>query len=126
MSRGKDFLDELVEEWTQKEPHFPEMLAAAKARRELAKRLIAARQELGLSQTMVAAAMQTAQSVVSNLEAGSDVKLSTVQRYCEVLGQPLLLSLGPRKPAKRAKGTVVSRAQGGKHATVSRSGRSGR
>jgi predicted transcriptional regulator len=98
----KDFLEELVEEWTAKNPRFPELLAEAEARRVLAKRLVAARIQRGLSQTTVAAAMRTAQSVVSKLEAGSDVKLSTMQRYCEVIGQNLVISIGPRKPTKRA------------------------
>lgn len=101
VTRGKDFLDELIEESTKQDPRFPELLAEAVERRELAKRLVAARTEKGLSQTMVAAAMRTAQSVVSKLEAGSDVRLSTMQRYCEVIGQSLVISLGPRKPAKK-------------------------
>ncbi|MEZ4362780.1 MAG: helix-turn-helix transcriptional regulator [Kofleriaceae bacterium] len=106
MARGRNFLDELIDEWTQQDPEFPELLAAAEARRALAKRLVEARQKQGLSQTMVAAAMRTAQSVISKLEAGSDVKLSTVQRYCEVIGQPLVLTLGERKPTRRAKATA--------------------
>ncbi|MBK7537599.1 MAG: hypothetical protein IPI49_19950 [Myxococcales bacterium] len=48
MSRGKDFLDELIEESTKKDPRFPELLAEAIARRELAKQLVAARTEKGL------------------------------------------------------------------------------
>lgn len=101
MARKKDFLDEIIEERTRKNPRFPEMLAEAIARRELAQRLVSARLEKGLSQTVVAAAMKTAQSVVSKLEAGADVKLSTVQRYCEAVGQSLMFTIGPRA-AKRA------------------------
>jgi transcriptional regulator with XRE-family HTH domain len=101
MSRGRDFLDEVIAERTKKNTHFPELLAAAVARRQLAKRLVAAREAQGLSQTMVAAAMQTAQSVVSKLEAGSDVKLSTIQRYCEAIGQDLRLAVRPRRSVKR-------------------------
>jgi ribosome-binding protein aMBF1 (putative translation factor) len=107
MSRGKDFLDELIAERTKKNPRFPELLAAATARRALARQLVSAREQQGLSQTMVAAAMRTAQSVVSKLEAGSDVKLSTMQRYCEVIGQDLVMTIGARKPVKRAKPRVA-------------------
>lgn len=101
MARKKDFLDEIIDERTRKNPRFPEMLAESIARRELAQRLVSARLEKGLSQTVVAAAMKTAQSVVSKLEAGADVKLSTVQRYCEAVGQSLMFTIGPRA-AKRA------------------------
>lgn len=118
MSRGKDFLDELIEESTKKDPRFPELLAEAIARRELAKQLVAARTEKGLSQTMVAAAMRTAQSVVSKLEAGSDVRLSTMQRYCEVIGQSLVITLGPRKGAKKHRSTRrPSKRSAGRRAT---------
>jgi ribosome-binding protein aMBF1 (putative translation factor) len=110
MARRKDFLDELIEESTKRDPRFPKLLEEAKARRALAKQMVAARVDRGLSQTVVAAAMRTAQSVVSKLEAGSDVKLSTMQRYCEVIGQNLVISIGPRKPTKRATSTATRRA----------------
>jgi transcriptional regulator with XRE-family HTH domain len=61
----------------------------------LARRLAAKREEQGLSQTMVAARMRTAASVVSKLEAGGDVKLSTYQRYCTAIGIDF-----PPKPAR--------------------------
>lgn len=80
VTRCKDVLDELIEESTKRDPRFPELLAEAVERRERAKRLVAARTEKGLSPTMVAAAMRTAQSVVSKLEAGSDVRLSKKHR----------------------------------------------
>lgn len=108
MPRQKDFLDELIEESTKKNPRFPELYEAAKVRRALAKRLVQARVERGFSQTTVAAAMRTAQSVVSKLEAGSDVKVSTMQRYCEAIGQNLMISIGPRKAVKRAASTAAS------------------
>ncbi len=106
MPRGKDFLEEIIAERTKRNPRFPELLAEAKARRLLAKQLVAARLERGLSQTVVAAAMKTAQSVVSKLEAGADVKISTVQRYCEAVGQNLELRIGPRRPVKKARATA--------------------
>ncbi len=108
MAKKKDFLDELIEERARKSPNFPQLLAEADARRALARRLVEARVQRGMSQTTVAAAMRTAQSVVSKLEAGSDVKLSTMQRYCQVIGQDLVISIGPRKATKRA-GRAASR-----------------
>ncbi len=102
MAKKRDFLDEFIEERTKKNPNFPQLLAEADARRALARRLVNARVQRGMTQTTVAAAMRTAQSVVSKLEAGSDVKLSTMQRYCQVIGQELVLSIGPRKAVRRS------------------------
>jgi DNA-binding transcriptional regulator YiaG len=77
----KDFLDELVEQRTAKNPEFPRLVEEAAARRLWARPLVQRREELKLSQTQVAAQMRTSASVVSKLEGGADVKLSTVQRY---------------------------------------------
>ena len=58
-------------------------------RREFARRLAKLREKKALSQTVVAARMGTSASVVSKLEAGGDVKLSTLQRYCAAIGEKL-------------------------------------
>jgi transcriptional regulator with XRE-family HTH domain len=84
----KDFLDEIVASRTRKNPSFPKLVDDAVQRRALAKALAEKREVNGLSQTVVAAKMGTAASVVSKLEAGGDVRLSTFQRYCAAIGQP--------------------------------------
>ena len=83
----RDFVDEMVAERTARNRHFPDLVAEAERRRELARALAARRERLGVSQTVVAARMGTAASVVSKLEAGADVKVSTLQRYCSAIGQ---------------------------------------
>jgi ribosome-binding protein aMBF1 (putative translation factor) len=83
----KDFLDEVVAARTKKNPKFPDFVAEAQSRRDMAHRLAVKRQSLGYSQTLVAARMGTAASVVSKLESGGDVKVSTLQRYCAAIGQ---------------------------------------
>lgn len=85
--KKKDFLEEVVSERTRRNPRFPDLVAEAERRREFARRLAAKREALGYSQTVVAARMGTAASVVSKLEAGGDVKVSTLQRYCAAIGQ---------------------------------------
>ncbi|MFO0666759.1 MAG: helix-turn-helix domain-containing protein [Polyangiaceae bacterium] len=80
-SMPKDFSQEVVSERTRKNPTFPRLVAEAEARRKLAQRLTRLREKKELSQTVVAARMGTSASVVSKLEAGGDVKLSTLQRY---------------------------------------------
>lgn len=89
----KDFLAEIVAERTAKNNAFPKLLAEAEMRRKLARRLAAVREKKSLSQTVVAARMGTSTSVVSKLEAGGDIKLSTLQRYCAAIGQKLAITL---------------------------------
>lgn len=102
---AKDFLDEMIQERRRGNPRFGRLVEEATARRELARRLAGRREKAGLSQTHVAAAMGTSQSVVSKLEQGADVRLSTLQRYCAAIGEPFdlapVLVRRARKPADR-------------------------
>jgi DNA-binding transcriptional regulator YiaG len=88
-----DFLSEIVRDRTRKNPAFPDLVREAAARRKLARRLATLREKRSLSQTVVAARMGTSASVVSKLEAGGDVKLSTLQRYCAAIGQKLPIAV---------------------------------
>jgi len=66
---------------------FPGLEDAAERRRKLIARLAEVRQQLGLTQTDVAARMGTSQSAVARLEAGElDVRLSTLDRYAAAVG----------------------------------------
>jgi transcriptional regulator with XRE-family HTH domain len=83
---------------------FPDLAAESNRRRQLGQRLSEQRRASGLSQTIVAARMGTAASVVSKLERGGDVKLSTLQRYCAAVGAALSFALAPtRRKASRAR-----------------------
>jgi DNA-binding transcriptional regulator YiaG len=84
---AKDFLTELVNDRTRRNPAFPSLVAEAEERRKLARKLASLREGKSLSQTLVAARMGTSASVVSKLEAGGDVKMSTLQRYCSAIGE---------------------------------------
>jgi DNA-binding Xre family transcriptional regulator len=83
----KDFLAEIVAERSRRNAAFPSLVAEAEARKKLARKLAAMRAKKRLSQTVVAARMGTSASVVSKLEAGGDVKMSTLQRYCAAIGE---------------------------------------
>ncbi len=85
---ARDFLDEIVAARTVRNPAFPRLVEEAEFRRKAARQLAAQREKLGLSQTVVAAMMGTSASVVSKLEAGADVKISTLVRYCQAVGKP--------------------------------------
>ena len=88
MANRPDFIDEIVDERTERNPEFPDLVEAALRRRRLLRELAARREKLGLSQTLIAARMGTSQSAVARLEAGEiDAKLSTVERFAAALGQ---------------------------------------
>ena len=88
MANRQDFLDEIVDERSERNPEFPELVEAALRRRQLLRELAAKREKLGISQTVVAARMGTSQSAVARLEAGEiDAKFSTVERFAAALGQ---------------------------------------
>ncbi len=84
---AKDFLAEIVDSRSARNPNFARLVAEAEARRTLATKLAAWREKAHLSQTVVAARMGTSASVISKLEAGGDVRVSTLQRYCAAIGR---------------------------------------
>lgn len=94
-----DDLDDFIAARTKKNAAFPELVAEAEARRRIAQELAAARKEQRLSQKAVAASMATTQSVVSKLERGGDVKLSTLLRYADTVGAHLVVAA--RTPRRR-------------------------
>jgi transcriptional regulator with XRE-family HTH domain len=69
-------------------PRFPGFREMADDRRRLLAELVERRRAQGLSQTAVAARMQTSQSAVARLEGGDgDLRVSTLERYAAALGQ---------------------------------------
>lgn len=74
---------------------FPGFREIARDRRRLLDDLVARREELGLTQTVVGARMGTSQSAVARLEAGAaDLRLSTLERYAAALDVELRYGLG--------------------------------
>ena len=93
---NRDFLDELVDERTARNPDFPAMVEAAERRRKLLGALAERRREGEQSQTAVAAAMNSSQSSIARLEtSATDVRMSTLDRYARVLGYRLEYHLIP-------------------------------
>ena len=103
-----DFLSEIVSARTRRNPSFPRLVAEAESRRKAARALAAQREKSGFSQTIVAARMGTSASVVSKLEGGADVRMSTFMRYCAAIGATrtpsltLVASTSPKKVVSRA------------------------
>jgi predicted transcriptional regulator len=106
----KDFLDEMVAERTARNPDFPELLDAARRRRELLRALAAQRTERKISQTQLAAAMRTSQSTLARLETTAvDPKLSTIERYAHALGMSVQYHLLDAEQVAGEPGVVVRR-----------------
>ena len=108
--RKPDALDEMIAEFTAENPEFPALLAAAERRRKLLRELAERRRQKDLSQTAVAAAMQTSQPTVARLETdASDAKLSTLERYAAALGYVVEYHLVPASRANLERPVVVKR-----------------
>jgi|Tabmets5t2r1_1033131.scaffolds.fasta_scaffold240665_1 hypothetical protein len=86
MPEDQDFLAEVIEESTARDPQFPQLVAAAERRRSLLRELVATRKSKGLSQTAVAARMKTSQSAIARLESQDDAKESMIDRYAVAVG----------------------------------------
>lgn len=106
-----DALDEMIAEFTQASPDFPKLLQAAERRRTLLRTLADQRRKRKLSQTKIAAAMNTSQPTLARLEnTAADTKLSTVERFAGALGYSIEYHLVPIKTSKRRTGVVVEQS----------------
>jgi len=84
----QDFLDEMIEESTKRNPEFPSLMEEARQRRLLMNSLAAIRVAAHISQQTVAKRIKTSQPAIARLETGDiDPRLSTLQRYAASLGK---------------------------------------
>jgi ribosome-binding protein aMBF1 (putative translation factor) len=98
----EDFLAEVILNRTKRNPDFPKLLEAAVRRRELVASLAATREDLGLSQEVVATRMGTSQPAIARLEAGEvDARLSTLERFAAALGFRIHWSLVAENATKQ-------------------------
>ncbi|MGD0453532.1 MAG: helix-turn-helix transcriptional regulator [Solirubrobacteraceae bacterium] len=105
---ARDFLEQMIDKRTARNPEFPGMLDAARRRRELLRALAGEREEQQRTQTAIAAAMQTSQSFIARLEStAADAKISTVDRYAESLGFVVQYRLVPITDAGGAPSVVI-------------------
>jgi hypothetical protein len=103
-----DALDEMIAEFGNANPDFPQLLLAAERRRALLRTLAEQRRRRDLSQTRVAAAMRTSQPTLARLETtAADTKLSTVERFAGALGYAIEYHLVPASKSMRRQGIVV-------------------
>ena len=89
MKRAKD----LQKQW-MKDPKFRKEYGALDAEFDLARTLIAARSQAGLTQQQVADRMKTSQSFVARLEAGTVAPTwKSLSRYAQATGTRLRIEL---------------------------------
>ena len=91
---GRDELEEMIAEFTAKDPKFPYMVQESLERRRLMYILIQERKRQRITQKILAARMDTKQSTLARMEQGKrDPRLSTLQRYAASLGKRLTWQL---------------------------------
>lgn len=83
---------ELRKKW-KKDPNFRKEYEALKPEFKLARALIEARVEAGLSQNDVAERMGTSQPTVARLESGHQPSLKTLERYAKAVGKKVEIRL---------------------------------
>lgn len=90
----QDFLDEMIEESTKRNPEFLSLMEEARQRRILLSNLAALRTRSKVSQRTIAKRIKTSQPAIARLEAGDvDPRLSTLQRYAASLGKRVELKI---------------------------------
>jgi len=86
----QDFLDEMIEESTKRNPEFPILMEEAHQRRALLQNLATLRTQAKVSKKTLAKRLNKSVSAIKDLETGSpDPYLSTVQRYAAIVGKRL-------------------------------------
>ncbi len=84
----QDFLDEMIEESTKRNPEFLSLMEEARQRRALLDTLADIRNGARISQSTIAKRIKTSQPAIARLEAGTvDPRLSTIQRYAASVGK---------------------------------------
>jgi len=104
--KPKDDLERYIADRDAHERGFAALVADAETRLAFGRRMAERRRANGKTQTQVAALMQTSPAVVSRLESGHDVRVSTLERYVAALGLQLeLKAVSPRKSPTKASRT---------------------
>lgn len=86
----RDFLAEMIEDYSAVDPEFPRLYERAVREGALLRMLAEKREAAGISQREVARRMGTSQPAVARLERGEiDPKLSTLERFAAAIGQEI-------------------------------------
>ena len=86
-TQTSDDLERYAADRDAREPGFFALVVDAEARRAFGREMAERPRASGTSQTQVAASTRTSAAIVSRLESGSDVRLSTLDTSQEVAGE---------------------------------------
>ena len=114
-----DDLERYVSERDARDPGFAALVEAAERRQAFARKMARRRRSRGISQTQIAAVMRTSPAVVSRLESGSDLRLSTLEKYVAALGYELRLTAtasSKRRARRRSRVSGAKRSRAEKRA----------
>ena len=95
----KDDLERYVADRDARERGFAALVADAEVRLAFGRQMAEHRRADDKTQTQVAALMRTSPAIVSRLESGHDVRISTLEKYVAALGLQLELKAVSRKKA---------------------------
>ncbi len=102
-TKPRDDLERYVADRGARERGFAALVADAETRLAFGRQMAERRRASGQTQTQVAALMQTSPAIVSRLESGRDVRVSTLEKYVAALGLQLEINaVSPRKSAPKA------------------------
>lgn len=102
-SKPRDDLERYIAERDAREPGFAALVADVEARLKFGRQMAERRRAKGKTQTQVAALMRTSPAIVSRLESGHDVRVSTLEKYVAALGLQLeLKAVSPKKSSPQA------------------------
>ena len=105
-TKQRDDLDRYIAERDAREAGFAALVADTEARLAFGRQMAERRRAKGKTQTQVAALMQTSPAIVSRLESGHDVRVSTLEKYVAAVGFQLeLKAVSRRKPTTKASRT---------------------
>jgi len=101
-AKSIDDLDRYIAERDARERGFAALVADAEMRLAFGRRMAERRRANGKTQTQVAALMHTSPAIVSRLESGHDVRVSTLEKYVAALGLRLEINaVPPKKPTTK-------------------------
>jgi len=105
-SKPRDDLERYIAEREAREPGFAALVADVQTRLAFGRQMAERRRAKGKTQTQVAALMHTSPAIVSRLESGHDVRVSTLEKYVAALGLRLdINAVPPKKPTTKASRT---------------------
>ena len=105
-TKPEDDLERYIADRDAREPGFAALVVDAEARLAFGREMAERRRTNGKTQTQVAALMQTSPAIVSRLESGHDVRVSTLEKYVAALGLRLEINaVPPKKPTTKASRT---------------------